>query len=167
LVVLSLVACDRHLEGFLPPDDPGQVCTDIAFCEGHNDAFIQACRDQAADLRTQAQMSGCAQLFDSYYECANDHYDCRGDVPVFPSCDDALARLKSCLAAGAAHNACGQLDQQLAACPGAVSDGNVPPPCIGGSVCVAQCYLTSIMNVCAPRSDELTAFTQCAQMCRL
>ena len=171
LVMLSLVSlsCDRHLEGFLPPDHPGQVCIDLGFCQGLGDPAIQACQGQAAQLRMQAVMSGCAPLFDDYYECADSNYDCRGNIPLFPGCEAKLSSLKSCLAAGAAHNACGQLDTRLAAChgDGGAGDGGVPPPCVGGSVCVAQCYLSNIVNVCAPLVTELSAVTKCAQTCQL
>ncbi len=159
LLVLALLGCDRHLVGVLPPDHPGQVCIDIGYCRALAESEVEACRDQAAALHAQSVMSGCDALFDDYYQCADDHYDCQGSTPSFPGCEGDLAALQSCLQKGAAMNACGQLDQTLASCR---PDAGAPAPC---NLCLASCWLQNVMTPCAPSSGELQAVTQCSQSC--
>ncbi len=158
LLLPALAGCDS---------DADNVCEDIGDCaQGGNYMFIQSCQSQASELATEASASGCLTLYDAYYACAAANYDCTGATPSFPGCSSARGALETCLAKGAAKNACGMLDAALAAC-GADAGPSPPPsvPCATGGVCEAQCYLDSVPDVCVPRPAELSAFTQCASQC--
>jgi hypothetical protein len=158
LLLPALAGCDSHADN---------VCEDIGDCaQGGDYTFIQGCQSEAAELATEASASGCGALYDTYYACADANYDCTGITPTFAGCGSALDALQSCLAKGAAKNACGMLDAALAAC-GADAGASATPgaPCTAGGVCEAQCYLDDVPDVCAPQPADLGAFSQCASQC--
>jgi hypothetical protein len=165
-----LVACDSSSD---------TVCQDIANCShGGSDDWVTACRTQADDLEEEAKSSGCKAAYDAYFACAQNHFVCRGNQSRFDGCDGRKDELDACLTSERALNACGELDAKLAACgttdapsapsapaPDAPADDTTLEPCTTGGVCSAQCYATSIANVCAPTPSELSAFADCASHC--
>ena len=151
--------------------DAHRVCSDVTNCShGGSDDYLTGCNEQADDLSHEATRSGCDAAYDTYFSCAEDHFECTGNKSAFPSCEAAAAELDRCLVAGRANNACGELDARLAACPagasGDVTDGGASlEPCTANGVCSAQCYLASLADVCAPSPAELAAFADCASHC--
>jgi hypothetical protein len=172
--VLTLAGCNEAvlLEHLSHTES---VCQAIGFCITASSDDIAACDRETAVLHDAANASGCAALFDSFYACADERYDCEGNVPSFPGCEAARSLLRACLARDAAQNACGAIDAALAACAtagaGAPRAGDattataLPPPCVGGSVCVARCYLDRVPDVCRPMPAQLSAALTCAQRC--
>jgi hypothetical protein len=162
LLLPSIAGCPSHADN---------VCEDIGDCaQGGDYVFIQGCQAQAQALATEASASGCGAEYDGYYACADASYDCTGITPTFAGCGGKLSALQSCLARGAAKNACGTLDAALAACGGGADAGaGTSPtpgaPCGIGGVCEAQCYLDSVPDVCAPMPADLGSYTQCASQC--
>ena len=122
-------ACDTHADS---------VCQDIGYCRSLSDDQVQTCRTDAKQLATEAGGSGCSAQYDSYFACADDKYECNGNVPTFTGCEVARTALDTCLAQARAHNACGELEFRLAQCPGNVTgtpDPSTPPaPCGAGGV---------------------------------
>jgi len=159
-----LAGCDSNSDS---------VCQDIANCtHGGSDDWVTACQTQADDLEDEAKSSGCKAAYDSYFSCAESHFECHGNESRFDGCDARKDTLDTCLAAGRAQNACGKLDAKLAACgPSSTpptdspADDTTLEPCTTGGVCSAQCYTASIADVCAPKPAELSAFADCASHC--
>ena len=153
-------ACDTHADS---------VCQDIGYCRSLSDDQVQTCKSDAKQLAAEARGSGCSAQYDSYFACADDKYDCKGNVPTFTGCEIARTALDECLANGRAHNACGELESRLAQCPGNVNgtpDPSIPPaPCGAAEVCSARCYLDDVRDVCRPLPVQLTEAEQCAQRC--
>jgi hypothetical protein len=154
--------------------DADRVCSDVTNCShGGSDDYLTACRVQNADLSHEATRSACSAEFDAYFACADDHFECQGNKSIFPGCEAKLSALDGCLAAGRANNACGELETELAACPGETPDagadgndgGSSIEPCTAEGVCSARCYLDALANVCAPSPAELARFADCASHC--
>ncbi len=163
-VSAALAGCDSTAD---------TVCQDIANCShGGSDDWVTACQTQADDLAAEAESSGCKPAYDGYFSCAEAHFECHGNESRFDGCDARKGALDACLAAGRARNACGELDAKLTACgtstppaSDAPTDDTTLEPCTTGGVCSAQCYTTSIIDVCAPKPAELSAFAACASHC--
>jgi hypothetical protein len=130
LLVGSLqAACNSHSDN---------VCENIANCAyGGSSDMIEGCQKQAKTLAAEAAASGCRPLYESYYQCADEHFACQGATAEFPGCDRNLNALQVCLADGRAQNTCGLLNTALAACSAAMgaadSDGGVGPPLDSGA----------------------------------
>jgi hypothetical protein len=166
--LLSLPACDSQADA---------VCQDIGNCSrGGDDEWVSACQSQAKDLRDEAKNSGCGAAYDSYFSCAEEHFECEGNRSLFRGCESKRGALESCLEQHELGNACGQLRSKLQACPGADAgadaggsadpDAGTPlPACTTGGACSARCYLDHVADVCAPIPAELTAFAGCADSC--
>jgi hypothetical protein len=157
LAMLALTACGTHADS---------VCQDIGYCRSESDDQITACQSEAKDLIEEARGSGCSAQVDAYFACAEERYECKGNVPTFSGCEAARAELDACLAQGRAQNACGELEVRLAACPAAAGTP-IPAPCGAAEVCTSRCYLDSVANPCAPQPLELTQNAQCGQQCPL
>ena len=153
-------ACDSHADS---------VCHDIGYCRTLSDDQVQTCKTDAKQLATEARSSGCSAQYESYFACADDKYDCKGNVPTFSGCEAARTALDTCLAQARARNACGELESRLAQCPGNVTgtpDPSTPPaPCGAAEVCSARCYLDNVTDPCRPQPIQLAGAEQCAHRC--
>lgn len=161
LVTLAVVisACNSNAD---------DVCENVGACsQGGSSDWITSCQDEAKSLRAAAGASGCGGLFDSYYRCANDNFDCVGATSMFPGCDGDRMALDACLANAAANNACGELARKTGPCATAdASTAPAPAPaCTTNRECAARCYLDGVADVCAPRPDELAAVGSCVGTC--
>jgi hypothetical protein len=149
------------------------VCENTAACsQGGDSDWIARCQDEAKILKAQANSYDCRALYDSYYACADEHYECHGATTSFPSCDAASDALAACLASAGAESACGQLDARNAACTAAADGGEaggdagaVPTACNLNRECQARCFLDNAANTCAPSGAELAAYSDCAAVC--
>lgn len=152
--------CDTHADS---------VCQDIGYCRSQSDDQVQTCKSNAKQLAAEAGSSGCSAQYESYFACADDKYDCKGNVPTFTGCEMARTELDACLAEGRAQNACGELESSLAQCPGGgtgTPDPSTPPaPCGAAEVCSARCYLDNVTDPCRPQPVQLTGAGHCAQQC--
>jgi hypothetical protein len=160
LLAFASAACATHAES---------VCQDIGYCTTQSSDQVHSCELQVKQLALEASAAGCSSQYDAYFACADDRYDCKGNVPTFEGCESARAALDSCLAAGRANNACGELAARLAQCSGESSpDPSAPPgPCGAAEVCSSRCYLNSMPNVCLPQPTQLAQALQCVQSCPL
>jgi hypothetical protein len=140
------------------------VCEDLSFCGGQTTDQLNACQKLAKSLRAEAATSKCSAQYDAYFSCAESAYDCQGNKALFPGCEAARAALDACLAQGRAGNACGQLEEKLAACPGRVAPV-LPAPCGAAEDCEARCYLDRVADACAPSRVELSAYASCTSQC--
>jgi hypothetical protein len=145
------------------------VCQDIGNCRSESDDQVKACQAEAKDLASEASASGCSSPYSAYFSCADDRYECNGNLPAFAGCESARAALDACLSQARAQNACGELANGLAQCPaGGPPDSATPPaPCGAAEVCTSRCYLDSVTDVCRPLPLQLTQAAQCAQQCPL
>ncbi|HTT69795.1 MAG TPA: hypothetical protein VMG32_01125 [Anaeromyxobacteraceae bacterium] len=159
LALLALLGCGSASDS---------ACEDVGDCsQGGSASWIQSCQS-AADAIDQASPA-CAQPFDRYFQCADDHYVCHGATASFPGCDAQLGQLASCLNGADAQSPCERLAVRTASCPGgsgsAPPGSPVPTACTLALQCQASCYLENVSNVCAPGLSELGAYTQCALSC--
>jgi hypothetical protein len=168
--MLGLVCCGPGLTLTTAPTAAQTVCLDVDDCaQGGDNDWLQRCTAEAQTLAQQATASGCASAYNAYYGCADSHYTCQGATALFPGCDAQLSALEACLNAASAESACAAYAAKLASCP--PPSGTSPPgspvvtPCSLNSQCQAQCYLSTVANVCAPGLSELTAFSACANAC--
>jgi hypothetical protein len=159
-ITLIAAGCSTHAQS---------VCQDISYCRTLNTDQERACEMNAKQLAKEASSSGCSSQYDAYFACADDRYDCQGNVPTFTGCEMARADLDSCLAAGRADNACGALADSVNACGGgSPPDPSTPPAaCTAADVCSARCYLDNVPDVCLPQPTQLTQAAQCSQQCPL
>ncbi len=160
LLALVSAACGTHA---------ASVCQDISYCTTQTSDQEHACEVQVKQLATEAAASGCSSQYDAYFACADDRYECKGNVATFDGCEAAHRGLDSCLAQARGSNACGQLANQLAECSteGPPDPSAPPAPCDVAGVCAARCYLDSVPNVCLPQPLQLSQAFQCAQLCPL
>src|SRR5262249_9569340 len=158
LVPLISAGCSTHAQS---------VCQQIGYCRTYTTDQERTCEADVKALAAEASSSGCSPQYDTYFACADDHYDCQGNTPTFNGCDSARATLDDCLANGRALNACGELDNALAACgAGTPPDPFLPPAACGATeVCSARCYLDNVPDVCFPQPIQLSRATQCSQQC--
>ncbi len=159
LLALVCAGCATHADS---------VCQDISYCTTQTSDQERACELQAKQLAREAAPD-CSSQYNAYFACADDKYQCNGNVVSFPGCQSARDALDSCLNAKRASNACGELASKLGQCPGGTpSDPSVPPaPCGGAEVCSSRCYLDNVPDVCRPLPSELAHAIQCAQVCPL
>ena len=102
------------------------MCENTAACsQGGDSDWIARCQNDAKILKAESNSYDCRALYDSYYACADEHYECHGATTSFPSCDAASDALAACLASAGSDSACGQLDARNAACA-AAADGGEP-----------------------------------------
>jgi hypothetical protein len=160
LLAISSLGCATHADS---------VCEDIGNCTTESSDQIQACQKQAKQLAAEASSSGCSSQFERYFSCADDHYECKGNVPTFLGCESARDALDTCLAQARANNSCGALSMLLALCPGELPPASSAPPapCSAAEVCSSRCYLSSVADVCRPEPLQLTQAGRCAQLCPL
>jgi hypothetical protein len=160
LLALVCVGCATHADS---------VCQSISYCTTQTADQEHACEMQVKRLAREAAPE-CSSKYEAYFACADDKYQCNGNVASFPGCQPARDALDSCMNAKRASNACGELASKLAQCPGAgtPSDPSVPPaPCGGAEVCSSRCYLDNVPDVCRPMPSEISRAIQCAQVCPL
>lgn len=159
ILLVASAACNTNAD---------DVCENVGACsQGGGSDWVKSCQDEAKSLRTAAGASGCGGLYDSYYKCANDNFDCVGATATFPGCDGDRAALDACLQAAAATNACGELARKTKPCA-TVDASTAPataPACTASHECAARCYLDGVADVCAPRPDELAAVGSCVGPC--
>jgi hypothetical protein len=162
---VCIVGCDS---------DAKKVCANTGACsQGGSSEWIARCHEEANILKGEANDTGCRPQYDSYYACANEHFECHGATTSFPSCDEKSSALSQCLASAGENSACGQLEARNAACTVAAdggepqSDAGTAPPtgCDLNRECQARCFLDHVPNTCAPNIDELAAYTDCAVSC--
>jgi hypothetical protein len=162
LALLILAACSSNED---------QYCENIGDCaQGGSFMWIQACQANVGAARDEAERTSCKPAFDAYYACASSRYACKGNTPTFPNCEQPWQALNACIAnaqsqpdSGATF--CAQLSA-LQAAGGCVSpDAGIQQACNAGRDCEAQCFVTSVGNVCAPDLNGLDAYTQCASSC--
>ena len=163
--LLAGAACSSHTEN---------VCEDVGDCaRGGDTSWITRCQAEANALGAEAADGGCAADFNGYYSCADSNYTCHGATALFPGCDDALAALDACLAAATASSACARLTTKETTCDatqaradaGTGTDAGPPPACTAARDCQAACYLADVVDVCAPRVDEIELVSTCAASC--
>lgn len=157
-VLLISAGCSTHADS---------VCHQIGYCRTFTIDQVNTCKADVKTLAAEASSSGCSPQYDAYFACADDHYDCQGNVPTFNGCEGARAALDDCLANGRAMNACGELANALAACGEATpADPSLPPaPCGATEVCSSRCYLDNVTDVCFPQPIQLSRASQCSQQC--
>lgn len=164
---VAMSACSSH------QDD---VCQDIGDCsQGGSSYWITSCQTEAKALQDEATGAGCGRNFDAFFTCADSNYSCQGATAQFPGCADALSALDACLAATTANTSCVRLQAAEANCAAVGPDAGTatgtgtgtgtPTACTAARDCVAQCYLASVADVCAPRVDELQNVSVCAASC--
>lgn len=154
-------ACSSHQDN---------VCQDIGDCsQGGSSDWITSCQTEAKALQSEAAAAGCGSDFDAFFTCADSNYSCQGATALFPGCADALSALDGCLADATANTFCIRLQTAEATCavarPDAGTATGTPAACTAARDCVAQCYLASVADVCAPRVDELQNASVCAASC--
>jgi hypothetical protein len=156
LSVLAAAGCGTHADA---------VCEAVADCSwaGSSD-WLERCQSEADLLEHESRAVGCFTQYDAYFTCADQRYDCTGNVASFPGCDDLRALLDGCLAQATADTGCAQLQRALKACPG-VGAGVVPASCSATRSCEAHCLLASEQSVCTPQAPELLVATDCAKSC--
>jgi hypothetical protein len=144
------------------------VCQDIGYCKTFTPDQEHSCEMSVKQLETEAASSGCSSQYSAYFNCADDRYECEGNVPTFNGCEAAREALDLCLSMARASNACGQLSEMVAACGGPPPDPTLPPsPCGAAEVCASRCYLDFVADVCFPQATQIAQAGQCAQQCPL
>lgn len=158
LAALIAAGCSTHAQS---------VCEKISFCRTLSTDQEHTCEANVKNLAQEASTSQCSPQYDAYFSCADDRYDCEGNVPSFPGCENARAALDDCLSAARANNACGNLSRALAACGEASPPAASEPllPCGAAEICSADCYLQNVTDVCSPHPIELSGALQCAKQC--
>jgi len=158
LVPLISAGCSTHAQS---------VCQQIGYCRTYTTDQEHTCEADVKTLAAEAASSGCSPQYDAYFACADDRYDCQGNIPTFNGCEGARAALDDCLANGRAMNACGELANALAACGAPTPpDPLLPPsPCGSTEICCSRCYLDNVTDVCFPQPIQLSGAGQCAQQC--
>ena len=157
-VVLAALAC-----GCASHED--SVCDDIGDCAfGGDTTWVQNCKAEAKTLRAEVASYGCDGLFDEYYACADNTFQCQGATPTF-SCSAGLTALDGCIHDNERSTACTALAQQQATCTTPATPSGPPPACTLARDCEAQCLLTNAANVCAPGLDELDTVRACTSAC--
>jgi hypothetical protein len=151
------------------------VCENIGACSHGGDTnWIDGCESDAKLQQERAQLAGCNQAFDKYYQCADENYVCKGASARFPNCDATKEETEKCLADASVPSACAALTARRASCLEIEDSGGdvqfISEPA-GTSVCdlqhecEARCYLDQVERVCAPTIDELAKFSDCAATC--
>jgi hypothetical protein len=162
VALIAGAGCDSHADS---------VCQDIGDCsQGGSSVWIASCQAEAKALQGEANSAACGADFDTYFSCADSNYSCHGATAVFPGCAEHLTALDACLAAATANTSCARLATMEASCAAAPDAGTgpgTPPACTAARDCQAACYLTNVVDVCAPRVDEIQSVTTCASTCPL
>jgi hypothetical protein len=162
-LLLASAGCATHAES---------VCEHIANCTTQSLEQLHTCQVQVKQLAAEASASGCSSQYESYFACADDRYECRGNIPTFDGCERSRSALDSCLEGARANNSCGQLASKLARCPSPSStDPSAPPDpappaaCGAAELCAARCYLDNVTDVCLPQPGQLAQAFRCGQLC--